>query len=67
VIFSLIQRGGVIADDEMLRTFNMGIGLVIVCRAQDEDRVLDVLADAGERDAVRIGRIVPGDRVVRYG
>jgi phosphoribosylaminoimidazole (AIR) synthetase len=50
----------------MFRTFNMGIGLVIVCAACDEHAIFEALTAAGESDAVRIGRIVPGDRTVRY-
>jgi phosphoribosylformylglycinamidine cyclo-ligase len=65
-IFTLIQRRGRVADDEMFRTFNMGIGLVIVCGEHDQQPILDALAHAGERNAVRIGEIVPGDRTVRY-
>ena len=42
-------------EDDMLRTFNMGIGMVIVCAKADADRALMMLAEAGEPGAVRIG------------
>ena len=65
-IFRLLQRRGSIADEEMLRTFNMGIGLVIVCAAAEAERVFALLEAAGEPNAVRVGLVVTGDRSVRY-
>jgi len=50
----------------MYRAFNMGIGLVLVCAAAAGDAVLATLAAAGEPHVFRIGRVVPGDRAVRY-
>ncbi len=64
-IFQLIQQRGAIARDEMLRAFNMGIGLVVVCENRVAGRVIDQLERAGE-GAVRIGAVVEGDRSVRY-
>jgi phosphoribosylformylglycinamidine cyclo-ligase len=65
-IFEWLQRTGRVADEEMLRTFNMGIGLIVVCAADDEPRVLSGLAGAGEPHAKRIGEIRPGPRAVTY-
>ena len=65
-IFRLLQQRGRIPSEEMFRTFNMGIGLILVCAAPEVDRVIDAIGDAGEPDAKRIGRIVAGDRTVRY-
>ena len=65
-LFRLLQRLGSIGRDEMLRTFNMGIGMVLACRAHDADRVMNTLARAGEQNAVRLGFVVSGDRTVRY-
>jgi phosphoribosylformylglycinamidine cyclo-ligase len=65
-IFRLIQERGGIAEREMFRAFNMGIGLIIACAAQDASRVLDTMAHAGERP-VSLGKIVAGSRVVVYG
>jgi len=65
-IFELIRRRGGIADLEMCRVFNMGIGLIIASARADVDRVLSLLVDAGEQGAALIGRIVPGSRSVRY-
>lgn len=65
-VFRYIGDRGGIADDEMLRAFNMGIGLIIVCRESDGDSVMARLRAGGESGAVRIGRIIPGDRNVGY-
>ncbi|HEX2766676.1 MAG TPA: phosphoribosylformylglycinamidine cyclo-ligase [Candidatus Limnocylindria bacterium] len=52
-IFSLIQAGGDIADGEMVRTFNLGIGMTAVVPAALADAAL-----AAVPDACRIGRVV---------
>jgi phosphoribosylformylglycinamidine cyclo-ligase len=65
-IFRFLQRAGAVPDDEMRRTFNMGIGLIVVCDEVSALRVLQRLAEAGEEDAARIGRVVEGDRGVAY-
>jgi phosphoribosylaminoimidazole (AIR) synthetase len=44
----------------------MGIGLIVVCTPAGADRVLEILHQGGEPRAVRIGRIVAGDRRVTY-
>lgn len=65
-VFSFIATRGGIADAEMLRAFNMGIGLIVACGGAVADDVLARLHAAGERGAVRIGRIVEGEPEVRY-
>lgn len=57
-IFAWLQEQGQVARDEMYRTFNMGIGLVLVCPADQASAILQSLADLGER-AWQIGEIVP--------
>jgi phosphoribosylformylglycinamidine cyclo-ligase len=64
-LFELLQRRGGIARAEMLRTFNMGIGLIVVCAAGDRPTVIGELERAGETPFV-IGRVVAGNRDVRY-
>ena len=65
-IFQWLQRTGRVPDDDMLRTFNMGIGLIVACGNDDVDRLVRELAAAGEPGAVRIGRVVSGSKGVEY-
>jgi phosphoribosylformylglycinamidine cyclo-ligase len=65
-MFTLLQEAGRVADEEMYRTFNMGIGMIVVCAARDADEVLATLRAAGEERATFIGTLVHGDRVVIY-
>jgi phosphoribosylformylglycinamidine cyclo-ligase len=65
-LFRLLQQRGAIVREEMFRAFNMGVGLVLVCGPGDADRVLDLLATAGEPNAFRIGAIAAGERGVKY-
>lgn len=55
-VFNWIQKNGNVADDEMYRTFNCGIGMVIVVDEVDVNRTLDILTKEGE-DAIVIGEI----------
>jgi phosphoribosylformylglycinamidine cyclo-ligase len=64
-VFRVLQARGGIADDEMFRAFNMGIGLIVACAPSAADQVVDVL-NRHEADARRIGTIGRGDRSVRY-
>ena len=66
-IFDVIQRSGGIGDEEMFRTFNMGIGLVVVCSESDCARLRALCGGPGEDgEPVLIGRISAGDSGVRY-
>jgi phosphoribosylformylglycinamidine cyclo-ligase len=65
-IFRLLQQHGRVSDDEMFRTFNMGIGMILACAPRDAERVIDAVSNAGEEHATRIGFVVSGDRTVRY-
>jgi phosphoribosylformylglycinamidine cyclo-ligase len=56
-IFDWLQRHGNVADAEMHRVFNCGIGMAVVVAAGHADRALKHLAAAGER-ASPIGEIV---------
>jgi len=64
-LFGLIQSRGQVADDEMYRVFNMGIGLVLVVPPDRADATLR-LAEAQRDKAFRIGVIEMGERGVRY-
>jgi len=55
-IFDWLQTQGRIAPDEMLRTFNCGIGMVLCVPESDREQAIDLLAAAGET-AWLIGRV----------
>jgi phosphoribosylformylglycinamidine cyclo-ligase len=63
-IFGEIQRLGEVSDDEMLKVFNLGIGMVVVVASEEAHRTLDLLRTEGHR-AVEIGEIVAGHGDVR--
>jgi phosphoribosylformylglycinamidine cyclo-ligase len=64
-VFRWLAAQGGIAEPEMLRTFNCGIGMIAVVAAGDHDAVADSLARAGE-NVVRLGEVVPArDGVAR--
>jgi len=64
-IFDIIQEQGKISDKEMYRTFNMGIGFVIVVNRRDSQTVIKRLSSLGEK-AFEIGYIKEGRRGVEY-
>ncbi|WP_031515479.1 phosphoribosylformylglycinamidine cyclo-ligase [Desulfofalx alkaliphila] len=64
-IFNYVQRAGAIATEEMLRTFNMGIGFVLVVSPEEADAVMADLAAGGEAAAI-IGEVVAGEKKVEY-
>ena len=64
-IFEHLQKLGNIAEDEMLRTFNMGIGMLVVVPAKKFKKAQTLLDRAGEK-FFSVGRIVKGERKVMY-
>ncbi|HUI43375.1 MAG TPA: phosphoribosylformylglycinamidine cyclo-ligase [Terriglobia bacterium] len=64
-IFKLIARLGRVPQDDMLRTFNCGIGMMLVVGEADLDAVTRALRRKRE-PFWRIGRIVPGGPGVKY-
>jgi len=64
-LFEHLQRLGDVEQDEMLRTFNMGIGLIVVVPAEQVKKAKAILNRANERHCM-IGRIVRGERKVIY-
>ena len=60
-IFVLLQKGGGVAAEEMARTFNCGIGMVVVAAPEHAAEVARLLEGAGET-AFEIGRIQEGRR-----
>jgi phosphoribosylformylglycinamidine cyclo-ligase len=65
-LFSWLVSKGDVPDADAWRTFNMGIGLVLVVPAQQVNLVLERLAEAGESEGRVIGEIVPGEQQVVY-
>jgi len=64
-IFNIIQSLGRVPEGEMFRTFNMGIGMVLVVREEDSAMIIHSLKRYKER-AFIIGRVEPGKGGVIY-
>jgi phosphoribosylformylglycinamidine cyclo-ligase len=60
-LFRWLQRSGQVPIADMMRTFNMGIGLVLVTAPDDAEPVTEQLAAGGVRGAGVIGEIVAGE------
>ena len=60
------MRAGGVAEAEMLRSFNCGIGMVLAVEAARAEPLAALLAEAGER-VHRIGRVLPGEGVAYRG
>jgi phosphoribosylformylglycinamidine cyclo-ligase len=57
-VFRWLAAQGGVAEPEMLRTFNCGVGMIAVAAAGQDQAVADALAAAGE-NVVRLGEVVP--------
>jgi phosphoribosylformylglycinamidine cyclo-ligase len=57
-VFNWLQQAGNVAESEMLRTFNCGVGMVVCVAQQDAEQAMQILGDAGEQ-VWRLGRIEP--------
>ena len=62
-LFELLRRLGNVSDEEMYRTFNMGVGMVIVCAPADVETIESHLRERGET-CYTIGEVVTGNREV---
>jgi phosphoribosylformylglycinamidine cyclo-ligase len=62
-LFRVMQELGNVSEAEMHRTFNMGIGMVIICTPADADTVRYHFDSPGQ--CYRIGRVVEGGREVK--
>ena len=65
-VFRWLSETGEVAEREMLRTFNCGIGMVVVAAREGADEVEAALQAAGEKP-LRIGEIVEGAGVKMRG
>jgi phosphoribosylformylglycinamidine cyclo-ligase len=59
-LFELLRRLGNVSESEMYRTFNMGVGIVIVCSSSDAPAIKKHLGEA----CYTIGEVVSGNREV---
>ena len=59
-VFGWLAKSAGIEAHEMLRTFNCGLGLIVIADAEKSGHVIDAFGVAGEH-AVRIGKLVKGD------
>ena len=64
-VFKLLQRIGNIPADEMLRTFNMGIGMILAVPGRSKARALGLLEEM-KQPAYLIGHVAKGRRRVVY-
>ena len=62
-VFGAMKALGSVEDKEMFRTFNMGIGMTIVCAEADKEQILSHLKTLDE-ECFEIGKVVTGNRQV---
>jgi len=62
-VFDWLQRAGNVERDEMYRTFNCGLGMVLCVAAEDADRAMQVLGSQGEQPQL-VGEVRRGGRGV---
>ena len=62
-IFTFIQKEGEISDEEMYRTFNMGIGMALIVSQNDASKVMNELRMAGY-DSYLIGKVIKGNKQI---
>ena len=67
-IFDLIQKRGEVSDHDMYNTFNMGLGMVLAVPLEQTKKAWELLAAAGEPDAVCVGCVSkdPGGVALDY-
>ncbi len=64
-IFKVIQAAGNIAEEEMYRVFNMGIGMLVICPQASAEKISATLQANGEAARI-IGRVTPGNGEVSF-
>ena len=64
-VFRFVRERGKVESEEMYRTFNMGVGMILIAAQQRAERVQDFLASRGEQFYL-IGEISSGTGKVRY-
>lgn len=64
-VFSLMQEIGNVPEAEMYRTFNMGVGMVIICARKNAESIQSHFRTLGQ-PCFSIGRVIPGQQEVRF-
>lgn len=65
-VFKWLSEAGGIGQDEILKTFNSGLGMILAVSADRAEALSDVLSEVGER-VYSIGKIVSGEGVTYHG
>jgi phosphoribosylformylglycinamidine cyclo-ligase len=67
-VFAWLSSAGGVSEAEMLRTFNCGVGMVLVAAAAEAEAIVAALRAAGE-EPIALGRIIEasGERVAFTG
>lgn len=64
-IYGMLHRDGNISEEQMRKTFNMGVGMLLLVAEQDADAMLEVLEKAGE-EPVPLGLVERNSHTIRY-
>ena len=65
-IFAEVQKAGSVADDEMVRVFNLGLGMVVAVPPGAMSDAVGALAAAGQ-EPIEVGRLMEGGGHFRFG
>jgi len=63
-VFGVLMKAGQVEPAEMYRTFNMGVGMVVICAPSDVKSVMSAASEAGLR-GWQIGALQPGSGAVK--
>ena len=59
-VFTVMEEIGNVLEEERYRTFNMGVGMVIVCSPSDAEAIKTHVLNQGEK-CYQIGQVVKGE------
>jgi phosphoribosylformylglycinamidine cyclo-ligase len=65
-VFRWLAETAAMSESELLKTFNCGVGMMLVVRADRAEALSALLRDAGET-VIPMGRVVPGEGVIYKG
>ncbi|MDX8353492.1 phosphoribosylformylglycinamidine cyclo-ligase [Cognatiyoonia sp. IB215182] len=65
-IFAWLAKTGGIAEPEMLKTFNCGVGFAIICAPEAKGAAIDAFKASGDK-VFEIGRVIAGDDIRYHG